>query len=573
MIGTQLKRLLAVPFTLAALAGIAGVGYMAYLFTLNGHTLSLSGDVRVFDGQNARWVSADEGRKLKEGDVVRTGENSSCEILLGAAGETVVQAGENTEFRLTGTHPASLELVDGELLAALTRPGRSGKFRIKTPNGTCGVRGTGWKVSARPNAGTSIEVFEGRVKFGRSEEMYVTAPFIAASGTRLLAGAEDTVVYEDMPSGAFSAWNTWIENSSDDLSRAGVVNDMAQSIPAPYPVWQEGMSYASWHPTGYVSAESDISMRKMEKDTNPTWINIVTTWYQNDVNSTDISPNPDKTPLDGSLKHAFDQARELGLHTMLTPQVDLINVENDFWRAEIGFSSNEGWDRWFESYLKFILHYAVFAEENDVDILNIGTELTRTTLQRPDKWVAVIKEVRKVYSGRIVYTANWFEEYRDITFWEHLDYAGISAYFPLSDKERPSYAEIKRNWGKWLVEIEAWQKTHGRPVIFPEIGYRSIEGAAREPWAFTNTGPLDMQQQYNCYKAAFETFWGKKWFYGMYWWTWRTAPYIQGRYHRGYTPNDKPASGLIDHWYAKPDPHKYKSMIRSLKNTFVPREK
>lgn len=572
MIATKLKKLFVLPLILVVLAGLAGMGYMAYLFSLNGHTLSMSGDVQVFDRQLGQWVPVDEGQKLEEGDAVRTGVNSSCELLLGGAGETVVQAGENTKFRLTDTHPASLELIDGELLAALTRPGRSGKFRIKTPNGTCGVRGTGWKVSTRPETGTSIEVFEGRVKFGRSEEMYETEPLITASGTRLLAGTESTG-YEDMPSSAFSAWNAWIESSSDDLSRAGVVNDMAQSVQAPYPAWQEGMSYASWHPTGYISSESDISIRKMETDTNPSWINIVTTWYQNDVNSTKISPNPDKTPLDDSLKHAFDRARELGLHTMLTPQVDLNSVENDFWRAEIGFTSNEGWDKWFESYLEFILYYAVFAEENGVDILNIGTELTRTTLQRPDKWIEVIKEVRKVYSGRLVYTANWFEEYREITFWEHLDYAGISAYFPLSDKDKPSYSEIKRNWEKWLVEIEAWQKTHGRPVIFPEIGYRSIEGAAREPWAFTNTGPLDMQQQYNCYKAAFETFWGKEWFYGMYWWAWRTAPYIQGKYHRGYTPNDKPAAGLIDHWYAKPDPHKHQGMIKSLKDTFMPENK
>ena len=258
---------------------------------------------------------------------------------------------------------------------------------------------------------------------------------------------------------------------------------------------------------------------------------------------------------------------------MLSPQLDLEATADGSWRAEIGFSSDAEWNKWFESYEAMLLHYAKLAEKNDVEILNIGTELTLTTLQRPDKWKKMIEDVRKVYSGKLVYTANWFEEYLDITFWKELDYAGISAYFPLSEKVRPTYSEIRNGWEEWKKEIKAWQLTHGKPVLFPEIGYRSIEGTAQEPWQYSKGGQIDLKQQYNCYKAAMETFYDEEWFYGMYWWAWRIQPAIQGKFHRGYTPNDKPASELVNLWYSKPDPRKYKNIFTRIKENFKERMK
>ena len=82
-------------------------------------------------------------------------------------------------------------------------------------------------------------------------------------------------------------------------------------------------------------------------------------------------------------------------------------------------------------------------------------------------------------------------------------------------------------------------------------------------------GRVDLEQQYNCYRAVFETFWQKEWFYGMYWWTWRTYPYIQGKYHKGFTVNDKPTVKLVKTWFLKPDPHRYKSDVDMLKDTLA----
>ncbi|MBF0253103.1 MAG: hypothetical protein HQL29_04730, partial [Candidatus Omnitrophica bacterium] len=160
-------------------------------------------------------------------------------------------------------------------------------------------------------------------------------------------------------------------------------------------------------------------------------------------------------------------------------------------------------------------------------------------------------------------------EYKEIKFWGYLDYAGISAYFPLSKKEKPSYGEIKSTWNKWMLEIEEWQKTHGKPVIFPEIGYKSCEGTAREPWGHDAEGGVDLKQQEYCYRAALETFWDKEWFYGMYWWVWRTKAFVSGTYDTSFSPNDKPALKTVNEWYTKPDPHKYKTIMETFNSKIM----
>ena len=541
--------------------------YFGYLFYLNGKPFSFEGNVKILKSGKTQFRDFDKQDKLEDGDIVKTGKNSNVELILGNTANIIVKAEENTEVRIIDKKNMKLELVSGEMLAALTRPTRLKKFTVKTPNAVCGVRGTGWRVSFVDEPETVVEVFEGRVTTGKDYAMYENDPYIAHDADKLEIENEagSNFIYKKLGFQEYPAWNNWLKVSSKKLSKMFVINHLVGSKPDSYPVWQEGVTFASWYSVGYQDLEADLSFMKMENDTNASWVNIITTWYQSDINSAEIWRNGDKTPTDESLEYIFKKAQRKGMHIMFSPFVDLIDSEGDAWRAEIGFRSEENWDAWFESYKNYLLYCADLAQRNNIEILNIGTELSNTTIKRPDKWIELIREIRKVYDGKLVYTANWFEEYKEVTFWQHLDYAGISAYFPVAIKDKPFYWEIKRNMKLWAKEIEAWQKTHGKPVLFTEIGYRSIEGSAKEPWDYSKGGPVDLKQQYNCYKAALSTFWGKEWFYGYYWWSWRTKAAIQGKYHRGYTPNDKPASELLDKWYSKPDPHKYKSLFTRIK--------
>lgn len=556
------KSLILVSF-LIIVAIIIPAGYLIYLSTFNGRAINYDGEVSVYNSKRGGWEYLKENYKLMEGDIVKTGEGSSVTFVAGKVAGVIVKVEENSEVKVASKNLSSLDLSEGKLMASLTRPStREVKFTVKTPTGVCGVRGTGWSVESR-DKNTDVEIFEGRVKFGETQDKYDKDPFIARDGQKLSVKKGDTVTYDyaKVENEKYYSWNKWMKDSSDRLSSRRIINKITGSRPDPYPAWQEGVCLASWEPAKYGAIETKLTLRKIEEETNASWINLVTTWYQLDAGSTDIHPLLEKTPSDDSLNTILKLAEKKGLHIMLTPQVDIESPTGDSWRADIAFSNDNDWTSWFESYKKFILHYASIAENNNVEMLNIGTELSQTAIKRPDKWIEIIKEIRKVYKGKLLYTANWFEEYKEIKFWNYLDYAGISSYFPVADDDNPSYAEMKSNWENWANEIEAWQKTHALPVIFPEIGYKSCRGSAKMPWAHDPTGPIDLKQQYNAYKAALSTFWGKEWFYGLYWWAWRTHPSIGGPGNRGFTPNGKPAAKLVRKWYLKPDPHKYKSQF------------
>ncbi len=549
---------------------IAAVSYLGYLYSLNGTVFHSTGDVSIMKAGTAEWIPLETRYKLKKDDAIKTAVNAECSILFGSTANMIVTLKKNTELKVASKDKQTLDLIDGNLLAAFSRPSPVKKFIVKTPVGTCGVRGTGWSLTAHPTA-TKIKVFEGRVKSGKNLLMYENDPFIIRDGDSLtITKAENTTYkYALLDPTEYPAWNSWLTSSSKRLAKIGVLNLVAESYPIPYPTLQKGITYGSWRANGYQKFESELSIKKMEVDTNAHWINIVTTWYQNTLQSTEIFSHPTNTPTDEGLELIFKKAQRLGMHTMLTPFVDPLDGEGGLWRANIGFSTTEEWDLWFESYTTFILHYAALAERLHINILNIGTELSNSTLKRPDKWIELIAAIREVYTGKLVYTANWFEEYKEITFWEHLDYAGISAYFPVASRDNPFYLEIVHNWKKWANNIEIWQATHKKPVIFPEIGYRSIPGAAKEPWDYAKGGPVALKHQYNCYKAVFKTFWHKKWFYGMYWWVWETKTGIFGEFDTSYSMDDKPSAKLVNKWYAKPDPHKYKTFGKIIKDKFM----
>ena len=313
--------------------------------------------------------------------------------------------------------------------------------------------------------------------------------------------------------------------------------------------FQKGMCYVTWSKNGYSTSKSDESIEKV-KSLGSNHIAILTTWYQDNCFSTDIFP-AEKTPKDEGIVRAIKKAHESGMKVMLKPQLDIMDTTYGGWRGEIICSKEADWEKWFESYENFIMHYVKIANENNVEMFCIGTELAESTVSKPDMWRALIKDIKKNYKGLLTYAANWSEEYYQISFWDELDYAGIDAYFPLSDNPKPTYDELIKAWQTWLPEIEAWQQGIGKPVIFPEVGYHSSEFAAKEPWMHTTGYRVDLDLQVDCYRAMVDTFWDKDWFYGIYWWDWGTSVRMGGKHNRNFTPQNKPAEEYIKKLYGK----------------------
>ena len=84
-----------------------------------------------------------------------------------------------------------------------------------------------------------------------------------------------------------------------------------------------------------------------------------------------------------------------------------------------------------------------------------------------------------------------------------------------------------------------------RPIIITELGYLSIDGAARVPGYWGLDGATDVQEQADCYQAFFDVFEGKPWLQGVFWWSYSTKPDQGGLTDRTYTPHNKPAEKIL----------------------------
>lgn len=288
------------------------------------------------------------------------------------------------------------------------------------------------------------------------------------------------------------------------------------------------------------------------------WISQTPFGWQSSYNSPTVATVTDGRILwgerDEGLENTTQLAKKLGIKTLLKPHIWLHQRNDGKWRADIAMNNDPDWQSWFGSYKKFILHYAKLAEKNSIEVLSIGTELRSTIKTKPEVWRQIIAEVRKVYHGKLTYSANWYKEFEEVEFWDDLDFIGIQGYFPLSQKENPSVKELKKGWRSHLKDIERIQKKFQKPILFTEIGYKSTANPAAKPWEWMRSSKApsatDLQTQANCYEAFFQVFWEKEWFAGVYFWKW--FPEIRKGSRRGqdrFTFQGHPAEKTMADWY------------------------
>jgi hypothetical protein len=221
------------------------------------------------------------------------------------------------------------------------------------------------------------------------------------------------------------------------------------------------------------------------------------------------------------------------------------------WRGEVRMLNDADWTQWFDEYRRFILYFAGIAQEEGVTIFVVGSELQETTRARPEAWRALIREVRGVFKGPCTYSANWGGEFEDVPFWDELEYLGISAYFPLGEGGPDDFRQRARELRDRLRRVH--ERT-GKPLLFVESGFQSQPGAALEPskWSWNSRDRVDLDLQRTLYDVWMESFWGERWFAGVYWWQWFADSSYSGADDNSYVFRGKPAEDVVRTWFGKP---------------------
>jgi hypothetical protein len=238
-------------------------------------------------------------------------------------------------------------------------------------------------------------------------------------------------------------------------------------------------------------------------------------------------------------------AHKMNLSVLLKPH---LWIGRGLYTGAFRLNTENDWKIWEDSYQKYMLHFAAVADSMKAEIFCIGTELGASIKERPQFWNSFIDTLKQTYHGKLTYAANW-DDYKNVPFWEKLDYIGVDAYFPLANDKTPSVNSLNKGWKKYSDELKRISSTHNRPILFTEYGYRNVDYAGAEPWK-ENEGNQNNHAQANALEAFYQSFAGKKWFAGGYIWKW----YVEKSRHRkrdiDFTPQERPALQVIENWYS-----------------------
>jgi len=272
-------------------------------------------------------------------------------------------------------------------------------------------------------------------------------------------------------------------------------------------------------------------------------VSLVVSWSQADIRATEIAPRAGETPPDEGVRRAIAAAHKMGLKVLLFPIIMIEHRGPGEWRGKLAPSDRE---RWFASYRAFLLHYATMASECGAEVLSVGSELGTMQLDG-DRWRAMIGEVRSVYRGRLLYSANW-DDYESVPFWRDLDAVGVTGYYELvrSGTETPDVPALVSAWQPIVADLRRLSAQFARPVVLTEVGYPSQAIAARHPWDYTRAGKVDMAAQERLYRALYLAWSEVPELGGLYIWNWFGDG---GGGDNGYTPRGKPSEKVIRHWF------------------------
>ncbi len=296
---------------------------------------------------------------------------------------------------------------------------------------------------------------------------------------------------------------------------------------------------------GYGSDEADGSMARL-RALGANSVAIVPYAFMRDPNV----PTPLAVPAsrrgenDERVVQAIASAQRHGMAILLKPQIWL----RGSWPGEISMRSDGDWDTFFEHYEQWIIHYAELAEEHSVDVLSVGVEMGKATVGHESRWVALADRVREVYSGRLVYAANWYGEFEELGFWQAFDYIGVDTYYPLSRRQDPSDDELLQGAREVMAKLEAAHRRFDRPVMLTEVGFASTEAPWREPHSSDRVRQPNPEHQARSYEAMIAALDGKSWVAGVYWWKWPSHGRDAGPEHRGFSPVGKPAADVLARW-------------------------
>ncbi|MFT5617817.1 MAG: hypothetical protein ACI85I_001043 [Arenicella sp.] len=340
-----------------------------------------------------------------------------------------------------------------------------------------------------------------------------------------------------------------LQKSWEDFIPKNIIpeNDSVKKLNPTIPDYFKGFNFA--HEgyqvyDGYGSEEATNSLKRLESiGTNA--VAIVPYSSMGDPNKPNFLrlSNWAGGETDESVVHSAFEAKKLGMHVLLKPQIWL---GRGSWPGDVEMKSEADWKLFFDYYNRWTRHYAMLAEIHEMDMFCIGVEFAKVTLAKPQKWMDLAHSTRKIYTGKLTYAANWGEEAENAKIWSAFDYIGINCYYPLSKSANPTQTELNEAFGKTMKMLKNKSSEYNMPIVFTEIGFRSIEEPWKQPHAEANGADYNESSQANCYQAVFENLpENRDWCKGVFWWKWPSYMGYAKKNAKSFAPTNKLSEKII----------------------------
>jgi len=255
---------------------------------------------------------------------------------------------------------------------------------------------------------------------------------------------------------------------------------------------------------------------------------------------------PDRSgESDARIAQVIRGAHERGLQVMLKPQIWIRRS----WPGDIEMESETEWSAFFEHYREWIVHYALLAERENVSFLSVGVEMGHAS-RRTQAWRDIIAAVRSEYSGKLAYSANWYDEYEHVEFWDALDLIGVNVYFPLATRVDATDDMLAAGAGEAIDRLERLATEFEKPVLITEAGF----GSSAAPWTLPHASdkrdleasPADQAKAYDAFMGAME---GRPWLAGVLFWKWPSHGRVARSDQPTFSPVGTPTESLLAGWW------------------------
>ncbi len=257
--------------------------------------------------------------------------------------------------------------------------------------------------------------------------------------------------------------------------------------------FQDGYVWGLWQ-TNYTQTQLDQMIDRIIAS-GARHVEIPVFGCQTDLTSSDIH-DCDVKEKALVLKMA-DRAKLKYLGVSFLPIMRTIKWE---WR---GFFAPSNLEAWFENYTQWIVDWAQEAQKRNMVEFVVASEF-KSLMSYTNRWRVVVKQVRKYFSGAVIFTANWdlFENGP----WESVDAIGMSAYFPLAaGSSSPIQSQLDLSWNNIKSKLISFSEKWSLPIHITEVGYVNAESAARTPWFTDPNDKRDDLLQARCFQAFSNT--------------------------------------------------------------------